>query len=1039
MKFIKTIVAFSLSNKLFIFFMTAAVLVGGIVSYLDTPIEAYPDVTNTQIRIITQWPGRSAEEIEKFVTIPMEIAMNSVPKKINLRSTSLFGLSVVTLIFDDGIDDIYARAQVNNMLMNLTLPEGADPDVQPPYGPTGEIFRYTLRGKGMSARDLKTVQDWVVERKLKAVPGIADVVSFGGEVKCYEVMVDPNLLLKYDITPLQVYEALAKSNINVGGDIIRKNSQAYVVRGIGLLSSMEDIENLIIDKNQDAPVLIKNIGKVVESALPRLGQVARGAEKDVVEGIIVMRKGEDPTQVLEKLREKIKEINEKYLPKGVEMITFYDRGNLINMTTKTVLHNLIEGIIFVTLVVLIFMLDWRTTVIVAVIIPLSLLFAFICMRLRGMPANLLSMGAIDFGIIVDGAVIMVEGIFVVLDHKAQKLGMERYNKLIKTGMIKRAGSELGKSIFFSMMIMITALLPIVSFQKVEGKMFSPLAFTLGFALLGALLFTITLVPVLISVLLNKNVKEKHNPFTAFIASNYERLFNITFLYKKLSFSIAFAIMVISFICFRFLGSEFLPHLNEGAIYLRASLPLSTDLQESVRISQNMEKIITSFSEVKQVMVQAGRPNDGTDPTGFFNVEFHIDIFPKEKWKSKITSDQLITQMKAKLAIFPGIVFNFSQPIMDNVEEAVAGVKGSMVVKMYGSDFELLEQKADSIYPILQTVKGIEDLGIFRNIGQPELRIELDEQKMAAYGVITADCQAVIEMAIGGKVASQFYEGERKFDIRIRYAAEFRKTEKEIGKLMVPTIKGNLIPVKEIAKIRMITGPSFVYRENNQRYIAIKFSIRGRDMGSTIAEAQEKVSKQIQTVKGERIEWSGEFENQIRASKRLQTVIPISLLMILLLLFITFGNFRDAVLVLLNVPFAVMGGIFALLITQVNFSISAGVGFIALFGICIQNGVILTTVFKRNLSEGLPLAEAIVQGVKSIVRPVVMTATLGMIGLLPAALSTGIGSETQKPLAIVVIGGLLSTTILTLFIYPIIFEFIYTPHGKPFFRKNRKMA
>ncbi len=1020
-KLVVNIITFSLKNKGFVLVATLIAIIVGIISYRNTPMEAFPDVTNTQITIITQWPGRSAEEVEKFVTIPIEIALNPTQKKTSLRSTTLFGLSVVKVIFDDDVDDAFARQQVNNLLRGIDLPDNVNADIQPPYGPTGEIFRYTVNSKTLGTRQIKTIQDWVIERNLKSVPGVADVVSFGGEVKTYEITVRPTLLTKYDLTPLEVYNAVSKSNINVGGDIIEKNSQAYVVRGIGLLTSISDIENIIVAYNQGIPVLVKNLASVKESSLPRLGQVGRDSADNVVEGIIVMRKGENPTQVITAVNAKIEELNDKILTGDVRINTFYNRENLIKFCTHTVIHNLIEGIIFVTVIVFLFMADWRTTFIVSIIIPLSLLFAFICLHLKGMSANLLSMGAIDFGIIIDGAVVMVEGLFVVLDHKAKEEGMERFNKMAKLGIIKRTGIEMGKAIFFSKLIIITCLLPIFSFEKVEGKMFSPLAYTLGFALLGALLFTLTLVPVLASFLLKKNVKEKHNVVVNFFDNVIMRLFNKAFRRKRLTCIIAGIAVVVGFLCFNFLGSEFLPQLNEGSIYVRANLPLSISLDKGVELSNKMRRVFMQFPEVKQVMSQAGRPNDGTDPTGFYNVEFFVDLLPKDEWKRKINKEDLIAQMQEKLTVFSGINFNFSQPIMDNVEEAVSGVKGSIAVKVYGDELALIENKAIKIYEILKTVDGIEDLGVIKNIGQPELRIELDEVKMAQFGVTTNDCNAVIEMAIGGKAATQFYEGNRKFDVRIRFYKEYRKSENEISNIMIPTINGAKVPLKEIAKIYTITGPLLIFRDDNKRFCAVKFSIRGRDMGSAIAEAQKKVNEAIKTLpKGQSILWCGDFENQRRASKRLSQVVPISLLLIFIILYVLFGNGKDAGLVLINVPFAIIGGIWALLITHTNFSISAGIGFIALFGICIQNGVILISVFKKNLQAKIPMDEAIKDGVKSRIRPVVMTALMAAIGLLPAALSTGIGSETGRPLAIVIIGGLTTATILTLLVFPLIY-------------------
>ncbi|HTE09729.1 MAG TPA: efflux RND transporter permease subunit, partial [Chitinophagaceae bacterium] len=635
-KFIRSLIHFSLRHRYFVFFLTAILVVMGVWSYKETPIETFPDVTNTQIIIIAQWPGRSAEEVEKFVTIPLETVLNSVQKKSNLRTTSAFGLCYMRIIFDDDVDDAFARQQVFTRLSGADLPDGVKPDVQPPYGPTGEIFRYTLSSKTRSIRDLTTIQNWVLDRQFKSVPGIADVNSFGGEEKVFEVSVNPELLIKYNLTSLDVYNAIAKSNVNVGGDVIERNGQSYVVRGIGVLNDIDDINNIIINKINGVPLLVKNVGNVIESGKPRLGQVARDQEEDVMEGIIVMRKGENPSEVLDRVRAKVDELNNTILPKDVKINTFYDRTNLMDFAQETVIHNLIEGIVLVTLIVLLFMADWRTTVTVSIIIPLSLLFAFICMRIKGMSANLLSMGAIDFGIIIDGAVVMVEGLFVALDHKAKEVGMEKFNKLAKLGLFKNTGTEMGKSIFFSKLIIITCLVPIFAFQKVEGKMFSPLAYTLGFALLGALLFTLTLVPALSSILLRKNVREKHNPVVIFFEKGVSKLFNIVYRNQKKSILVALIIMVLSFFSAKFLGTEFLPDLNEGALWVEAELPMSVSLSEANTISNKMIDILAKFPEVKQTLSQVGRTNDGTDPKGFFNVQIQVDLKPKKQWERNIT-------------------------------------------------------------------------------------------------------------------------------------------------------------------------------------------------------------------------------------------------------------------------------------------------------------------------------------------------------------------------------------------------------------------
>lgn len=1034
-KLIKRIIHFSLRHRYFVFFCTGVLAVIGYISYKNTPIETFPDVTNTQIIIITQWQGRSAEEVEKFVTIPLETTLNSVQKKVNLRTTSAFGLSYIRIIFDDDVDDAFARQQVISRIGNADLPDGVKPEVEPPYGPTGEIYRYTLKSHTKSIHELTAIQDWVLDRQFKSVPGVADVNSFGGEEKDYEISVNPDALNKYGLSALDVYNAVSKSNVNVGGDVIERNGQAYVVRGIGVLNDTTEIQNIIITKTNGLPILVKNVADVHEAGLPRQGIVSRDKQLDVIEGIIVMRKGENPSEVLKRIEDKVKDLNENILPKDVKIDTFYDRTVLMDYATETVIHNLIEGIILVTVIVFIFMADWRTTLTVSIIIPLSLLFAFILMRLKGMTANLMSMGAVDFGIIIDGAVVMVEGLFVALDHRAKEVGMEKFNKLAKLGLFKNVGTEMGKAIFFSKIIILTCLIPIFSFQKVEGKMFSPLAYTLGFALLGALLFTLTLVPALSSVLLRKNVREKHNPVVLFFENGVKRIFKWVYAHKGLSITVAVIVMALTFFSAKFLGTEFLPELNEGALWVEAELPMSVSLPQSKLISDKMVDVISAFPEVKQTLSQVGRTNDGTDPKGFYNVQIQVDLKPKKEWRKGLSEEQLIAKMDEQLRKFPGIVFNYSQPIRDNVEEAVAGVNASMAVKIFGSDFYTLDSLADKVKEGLATVKGIEDLGVLRNLGQPEFRIELDQQKMALYGISAADANAVIEMAIGGKAATQLYEGERKFDIRIRYQKEYRDTEEKIRNLMIPAQDGTKIPIKEIADIRTLTGPAFIYRDNNTRYIAVKFSVRGRDLGSTIADAQRTIKSLVSLPEGYYTTWNGEFENQIRASKTLARVVPLCLLGIFLILFITYGNVKDAVLTIMNVPFALIGGILALHLTRINFSISAGIGFIALFGVCIQNGVILISVFRKNLDAGMHLDEAILQGVISRVRPVVMTALMAAIGLMPAAISHGIGSETQRPLAIVVIGGLVTATVLTLLILPCIYALEYHLMHR---RKHRKL-
>ena len=1075
-KFLRRVIGFSLKHKYFIIFVTTLLIVSGVITFINMPIEAFPDVTNTEIDIITQWPGRSAEEVEKFVTIPIEIAMNPVQQKISLRSTSIFGLSYVKIIFEDDVKDPQARQQVMNLLPNANIPPNIQPAVQPPTGPTGEIYRYTLKSSFRDVRELKTIQDWVIDRQLRAVQGVGDINSFGGKTKTFEIKVDPGKLTNLGLTPLDVFNAVQNTNINVGGDMIFQNDQAFVVRGIGLINDVEEIKNIIIQNVNNVPLLVKDVAAVEISNVPRLGWITRAdrikkadvadtvtKQDDVVEAIIVMRKGENPSEVVKGIEAKVKYMNDNLLPADTKIVPYYDRTDLISYATHTVLHNLVEGVLLVVVLISLFLFDWRATAVVAVIIPISLLFAFICLHLMGMSANLLSLGAVDFGIILDGTIVMVEGIFVILDHKAKQMGMERFNKMSKLGLIKRSAAEIGKRPFYLNVIIITALLPIFAFQKVEGKMFSPLAYTLSFALLGSLITTLTLVPVLISLLMKKNVREKHNPIIEPMMNFMVRGFELAFKRKEIVVPVALVLMFIGIYSFAWLGSEFLPQLDEGSIWLRVQTNYSTGLNKSVDVAKQARDIIMQFPQVQYCVSQTGRPDDGTDVTGYYNNEFDILMFPQEDWNPNISKEELIARMNKALSVIPGANLNFSQPIMDNVEEAVSGVKGSICLKIFGDSLPYMEGKLQEYFNVLKDVKGIEDLGIMHNTGQPELDISLDQGKMALYGVATNQANAVISMAIGGLgiggvPASTLYEGIKTFDIRVRLPEEYRRTREQIEQLLVPTMGGSRVPIREIATVTERTGACLIYRDDNKRYAALKFSVRGRDMGSTIAEAQRRVAEKVQLRRGYSMAFQGDFENQQRAQKRLAQVVPISLTLIFILLFSMFGNFKDSLLVFINVPFAIAGGMLMLHLTGTNFSISAGIGFIALFGICIQDGIILITMFKENLAhasggggssfyyelekmeqheETVPrpqgrystLYEAIRMGVRARVRPVMMTALMAAIGLLPAAISHGIGSESSRPLARVVIGGILSAMIFSLWVFPLIFGWAYRKFDK----------
>lgn len=1021
-KFVENIIAFALRNHILILFLTTLLFVAGIVCYIHTPIEAYPDVTNTRVRIITQWPGRSAEEVEKFVTLPIMKEMNTIPRKTDVRSTSLFGLSVVTVIFEDGVDDFFAQQYSSNRMQDLDLPEGTDPSIEPPSGATGEIYRYVLKSD-LPIREVAAINEWVVERELLSVPGVASIASFGGEEKMFEIKVNPAELNNYNLSPLEVYEAVSKSNINVGGDIIQKGSQAYVVRGIGLLESVEDIENILIEVKGGTPIRVKQVATVDVSSKPRLGQVGLDDEDDVVQGIVIMLRGQNPSEVIGHLKEKITELNDRILPENVKIEPFLDRTTLVDSTVHTVMRNLLEGIILVSIVVFVFLFNWRTTVIVATVIPLSFLFAIIMLRIQGLPANLISMGALDFGLLLEGTLVIVEIIFVAMEKRSQELG-QRFTKISKSGLIKKSAGSVASHIFFAQVILVVALFPIFSFQKVEGKMFSPLAFTLGYALLGSLILSLTYVPVMCKILLNKPVEEKTNFISRFFISALHKVYLFSSRYRKGAIITFCLLLTVCVVRMCFWGTEFIPSMNEGAIYIRATLPNSVNLDESVRTTKEMKQKLRQFDEIEFILSQTGRPNDGTDATGFFNIEFHAQLKPEKEWKRKIKKDELLAEIKDSLDIYPGIILAFSQPIQDNVEEYVAGVKSSLVIKIFGSDLSQMEGLADQTAAAIKNVRGVEDVNVFRSVGLPELQIKLEESQMARYAVSMADAQAVVEMAIGGKAATTFYEGERTFDVQIRFQKEYRDNEDKIGNILIPTMDGKYVPLKEIADIRFITGPTFIYREGSSRYVGIGFSIRDRDLGSTIAEAQNKVSESVTLKTENKMVWAGEFESQQRATARLAVIIPAVLLLILFLLYLNFGTVKDTLIAASAIPYAFIGGFISLWVTGTVFGISAGIGFVILFGITAIDSILLITLMKTRMQRTRNLRLAIDDAVKSRIRPVLMIALMGSMGLFPAALSQGMGSEIQRPLAIMIVGGILICMVLSFTVLPQVFYFAY---------------
>lgn len=1022
-KFIENIIGFSLKNHVFILFMTGVLFVAGIACYQNTPIEAYPDVTNTRAKIIAQWPGRSAEEVEKFVTLPIMQQLNTIPRKTDVRSTSLFGLAVVNVLFEDGVDDFYAQQYASNRIQELSLPDGVELSIEPPSGATGEIFRYILKSD-LPIREVSAVNDWVVQRELLAVPGIATIATFGGEEKMYEIRVNPVEPANYDISPLDVYEAVGRSNINVGGDVIQKGAQAYVVRGLGLLESVEDIENLLITTKGSSPIRVKEVATVSVSAKPRQGQVGLNYDDDVVQGIVIMLRGENPSEVITRLKDKITELNDRILPEDIKIVPFMDRTRLVDATVHTVIGNMLEGVLLVSFIVFLFLFNWRTTVIVASVIPLSFLFAITMLRIQGLPANLISMGALDFGLLLEGTLVITEVVFVALLQKSQERG-KYFGRYAKSGLIKKSAGSVASHIFFAQIILVVALFPIFSFQKVEGKMFSPLAFTLGYALLGSLLLSLTYVPVMCKVLFSRPIRERNNKATKALEGWLISFYYFTKRHRKATV-VAFVLLFgISLFRFMFWGTEFIPSMNEGAVYVRATLPNSVNLEESVRLTKEMKAKLQSFEEVDFILTQTGRPNDGTDATGFFNIEFHAELKSESEWKRKISKENLIEQMQDSLAVYPGIIFAFSQPIQDNVEEYVAGVKSALVIKIFGNDLYTLEAAADSVAGVIKDVRGVEDVNVFRSIGLPELQIKPLESKMAQYAVSMADAQAVIEMAIGGKAATVFYENERTFDVMLRFEQQFRNDEQKIGDILIPTMDGKQVPLKEIADIKFVTGPAFIYREGSSRYVGIGFSIRDRDLGSTIDEAQAKVERLVHLPEGSKIQWAGEFESQQRATKRLAVVVPAVLLLILFLLYMNFGTVKDTLIAASTMPYAFIGGFISLWVAGIPFGISAGIGFIILFGIVSINSILLTALMKSLLQQSRNIGFAIDEAVRIRLRAVLMISLMGSAGLLPAALSTGMGSEVQKPLAVMIVGGILICFVLSFTVLPQVFYFAYS--------------
>jgi len=1028
---IQKLVDFSLENRFLVLAGAILLFIWGAISFHQLPVEAYPDVANNYVEIITQWPGISAEQIEQQVTIPLEIVMNGIPHVVHLRSFSLFGLSDLKLIFDDEEQNAWNRERVLERLSQVTLPPGVTPQMGTDWSPVGQIYFFTLQSANPTydVMELKSIEDWVIEKNFKAVPNVVDVASFGGPTREYQVRVDPNKLIAYGLNLAQVEQQLISNNANAGGSFIEAGLQQINVREVGLVRNVHDIENTVIMTKTGTPLRIKDVAAVTQGPKIRLGQFARAIHRqdgvivdndDVCSGIVLLRKGADADQVLKDLHAKVKELNERILPPGVKVVPFIDRSDLVHYTTHTVLHNLTEGIILVVIVLFLFLGNVRGALIVALTIPFSLLFAATCLRLKGIPANLLSLGALDFGMVVDGAVVMVEN---VVRHLA------RQDNSYKTPIerIREAAHEVQRPVFYAIAIIITAYLPIFTLQRVEGRLFHPMAWTVAFALLGALVFSMLIAPMLSSLLFRQRAKEWHNPVMEFLKGGYRSSARWAIEHRLVTVGLAGLVLAIAVFLTvgGVIGSEFLPHLDEGALWVRGTLAPSTGPTEGTRLMNQARIVLCSFPEVPQCTSQVGRPDDGTDTTGFFNTEYFVDLKPKEQWRPVFhqDKDKLIAAMDRELEKIPGVVWGFSQPIADNMEEAVSGVKGQLATKVYGDDLNVLEEKADQIANVMRQVKGIEDLGVFRVLGQPNLNVSIDRAQAARHQINVADVQDAIQTAVGGNALTQVLQGEQRYDLVMRYLPQYRNTREAIEGIRMLAPSGERVSLAQLCKIEVRDGASEIYREGNQRYIAIKFSVRGRDLGSAVEEAIDKVNGRVPLPRGYRIDWEGEYESEKRAEARLFLIVPLTILFIFGLLYTMFRSFKWSLLILGNVAMAPIGGLLALLFTGTNFSVSSGVGFLALFGVSVQVGVIMLEYINQLRARGHTIEDSAIEGAVLRLRPIMMTMLVATLGLLPAALSHGIGSDSQRPFAIVIVGGLVSDLLMSILLLPTLYVWI----------------
>ena len=1035
---IRRLVDFALNNRFIVLVVAILLFAWGAISFHNLPVEAYPDVANNYVSVITQWPGRSAEDVEQQVTIPLENGMAGIPHMTHLRSTTLAGLSSVTMIFDDDSEDDWNREKVLERLSQVTLPTGLQPQIGTDWSPVGQIYWYTLKSTNPSidTMQLKSIEDWQLEKAFRSVPGVVDVSSFGGLTREYQVTLNPEKLVDYGLTIQQVQQQLAANNVNAGGSFIEQGQQQINVQEVGLFTNVHDIEQTVLKSSNGVALRVSDVATVVQGPKIRLGQIGKTFrsqdgklldDNDVVEGIVLLQKGDNSDAVLVGIHAKVKELNDRILPPGVKIVPFLDRSDLLQLTTKTVLDNLTKGIILVVIILFLFLGNLRGALIVAITIPFALMFASICLDLRHIPANLLSLGALDFGMVVDGAVVMVENIVRHLSHQRQ------HEKSV-LDQIREAAHEVQRPVFYAIGIIITTYLPIFTLQSVEGRLFKPMAWTVAFALLGALIFSMVIAPVLASFLFPKGTTEWENPILHWITTRYRQAATWGIDHKAVPIGAAICLLLLGvFLAFSgVIGSEFLPHLDEGAIWVRGSLAPSTGPTESLDISNRARILLASFPEVRQVVSQIGRPDDGTDTTGFFNTEYFVDLKPKKNWRPVFheNKDELIGAMDRELEKMPGVIWNFSQPISDNVEEAVSGVKGELAVKLYGSDLKTLEQKGDEIVSAMSKIKGVADLGLFRVIGQPNLEYVVDRVAAARYGINVADIQGAIEGAVGGTIAgapvTQVLNGEARYDVMVRYDPAFRSTPEEISNIRLLAPSGERVSLAQLTHVKVEDGAEEIYREGSTRYVAIKYSVRDRDLGSTVQEAIEKVNAQVKLPPGYKLDWAGEYESQKRSSRRLMLVLPITIMLIFMILYAMFGSFKWAALILCNVAIAPVGGLIALLLSGTHFSVSSGVGFLALFGVSVQTGIIMLEYINQMRVNGYSVKDAAVEGAVLRLRPIMMTMLVATLGLLPAAISHGIGSDSQRPFAIVIVGGLVGALAISVFLLPTLYVWIARP-------------